>query len=64
MEERNRLIDALNVIKEECSKYYRCSDCPLRFVSDSGACCSFGKEDPNKWNIKEKEKGDPWRAFK
>lgn len=64
VEERNRLIDALNVIKEECSKHCCCGECPLRLVNDNGTYCSFGKKDPDKWDIKEKEKVDTWRAFR
>lgn len=51
------IINALNVIKLECSKYSKCDDCPFF----KGDMCGIKHIDPEKWEITSQY---IWRAFK
>lgn len=48
------LLEALRVIKEECTKTRFCKNCPLRTeILEDGRTCSVMAVTPNNWNIKE-----------
>ena len=65
MEERNELIDALNIIKKECAKHVDCKLCPMVYKNDEGETwCYLRDNAPNSWMVKEKERVETWRAFK
>lgn len=65
MEERNNLIDALNVIKKECEKHACCETCPMVYRNYMGEeWCYLKDNTPSMWRIKEREKEDIWKAFK
>ena len=53
----SKIIDALQVIKNECKAHSRCSYCPF-YTDDT---CRIKYVDPEKWQL---ESNYIWRAFK
>lgn len=51
------ILDALHLIKDLCTTYNLCKDCPFSNKTDD---CLIHKEFPDMWNIKAKS---PFKAF-
>lgn len=65
LEERNSLVDALNIVKKECEKHAACETCPMAYRNVVGEMrCYIRDNIPSLWKIKEKERESTWRAFK
>lgn len=48
------LLEALKVIRDECTKTRFCKNCPLRTeILEDGHTCSVTATTPNTWNVKE-----------
>lgn len=63
MEERKKLLDALQVIANECDKHETCDNyCPL--LNEHGRCgITEGDENPCDWILNDPEE-TIWRAIK
>lgn len=60
---KEEIVNALNVIKEECASQngVSCNPCPF-FINGKG--CSIGSKVPQNWDIVDIEPEKTWRAFK
>lgn len=60
MTEKNRIINALELIQSVCKEQEDCSTCPFR-DSDTMPACQIQGTPPAEWKIKGQETN--WRAF-
>lgn len=59
--EKEKIVEALRVIKKVCQTYDNCKECPFRnWQQPSG--CHFRDIAPVHWCLSESE--EPWRAFR
>lgn len=56
--EREKILKALEIIKEVCGENEACSTCPLRDWDDD---CLFSGHAPYNWELNTEDK--PWRAI-
>lgn len=49
------LLEALKVIKEECEKHLKCSECPLRTKSSCEHLCGIKENNPDRWKLKNED---------
>lgn len=56
---REKILEALNVIKDTCKDACNCETCPLRSENND---CYIGDKTPFDWNIMVTD--DLWRAFR
>lgn len=65
VQERRKLVEALEVIKRTCSSVEDRFDCKLCPLYDSEGVCYLGWYSPEDWIINDSlEGGVDWRAFK
>ena len=67
--EKKRIIQALQVLKEVCSKYENCRDCPCRSrdnynLGDTGSSCALLSCTPESYQIIDLKEEETWHAFK
>ena len=67
--EKERIIQALQVLKEVCTKYENCQDCPCRsrdsYNLEGGGCsCAITSCTPESYRIVDLSEEDKWHAFK
>ena len=58
MEKRENLYQALALIKDACTEYSTCDQCPL-FAENEISFCGLDVKAPQDWELKE----DTWRLF-
>lgn len=60
-EQAEKLLNALEIIKEECSCHETCTGCPMQSIA--GGSCMLRISDPDKWVLNHVLPA-PWKAFK
>lgn len=61
MNDKERILNALNLIQTICKSYEDCSACPFRDDDSAMPACVMQENAPADWKIKDQEIN--WRAF-
>lgn len=62
---KNTLLFALNVIKNECNRHNNCESCPFNTKDEDwdGCCCGIRETMPGDWNLLDDEPCDEQLIF-